>query len=154
MPPPNQARPSHMSSPPASYSPSSVPMPPLHQSDPSHVPSAPVSYSSPQVPYPEQLLVHSDPPDSARNSFAEFRNDRAPLVPIGDSFENLVQVVREINRIVNKPLGREFYDIFKHSIGHKTTLVERIQRLVRRIKGRRKKQRRFEGEQNFCGRRR
>ncbi|XP_042447238.1 uncharacterized protein LOC122032050 isoform X2 [Zingiber officinale] len=45
MPPPNQAGPSHVSSPPASYSPASVPMPPLHQSDPSHLPSASVSYS-------------------------------------------------------------------------------------------------------------
>ncbi|XP_042454323.1 histidinol dehydrogenase, chloroplastic-like [Zingiber officinale] len=85
MPPPTQADLSHVSSPPASYSPASVPMPPLHQSGPSHVPSAPVSYSPPQEPYLEQLPVHSDPPDSARNSFVEFRNDRAPLVPIGDS---------------------------------------------------------------------
>ncbi|XP_042437252.1 putative proline-rich receptor-like protein kinase PERK11 [Zingiber officinale] len=85
MPPPTQAGSSHVSSPPASYSPASVPMPPLHQPGPSHVPSAPVSYSPPQEPYPEQLPVHSDPPDSTRNSFAKFRNDRAPLVPIGDS---------------------------------------------------------------------
>ncbi|XP_042415579.1 pollen-specific leucine-rich repeat extensin-like protein 3 [Zingiber officinale] len=85
MPPPNQVGPSHVSSPPTSYSPASVPMPPLHRPGPSHVPSTSVSYSPPQVPYPEQLPVHSDPPDSARNSFAEFRNDRAPLVPIEDS---------------------------------------------------------------------
>ncbi|XP_042469132.1 uncharacterized protein LOC122051883 isoform X1 [Zingiber officinale] len=96
-PSPVQPGPSHLSTPVQagpSHSPSRVHAGPSHSPSPIH---AGPSHSPSPVPSPQNLAD----PVPTRYSFSETQDVRIFIVPSGDSFENSVRVVHEINQIVN-----------------------------------------------------
>ncbi|XP_042469752.1 uncharacterized protein LOC122052340 isoform X2 [Zingiber officinale] len=96
-PSPVQPGPSHLSTPVQagpSHSPSRVHAGPSHLPSPIH---AGPSHSPSPVPSPQNLAD----PVPTRYSFSETQDVRIFIVPSGDSFENSVRVVHEINQIMN-----------------------------------------------------